>query len=50
MDCVKSSDWVVDLGPGGGDAGGRVVAEGPPDEVAESKESHTAPYLSAALA
>ncbi|MBD0707030.1 MULTISPECIES: ATP-binding cassette domain-containing protein [unclassified Streptomyces] len=50
MDVVAAADWVVDLGPGGGDEGGRVVAAGPPAEVARSRESRTAPYLARALA
>ncbi|MFJ2742820.1 ATP-binding cassette domain-containing protein [Streptomyces sp. NPDC087440] len=45
MSVVAGADWVIDLGPGGGDAGGRVVAAGPPREVAGSPESRTAPYL-----
>ncbi|CAM5314410.1 excinuclease ABC subunit A [Streptomyces spiroverticillatus] len=45
MSVVAGADWVIDLGPGGGDAGGRVVAAGPPREVAGSGESRTAPYL-----
>ncbi|WP_024759198.1 ATP-binding cassette domain-containing protein [Streptomyces exfoliatus] len=45
MDVVATADWVLDLGPGGGDEGGRVVAEGPPDRVARAAESRTAPYL-----
>ncbi|MFE5712931.1 ATP-binding cassette domain-containing protein [Streptomyces sp. NPDC056501] len=50
MDVVATADWVLDLGPGGGDEGGRVVAEGPPAEVAASPASRTAPYLARALA
>ncbi|MFD3531062.1 ATP-binding cassette domain-containing protein [Streptomyces sp. NPDC058664] len=49
MDVVATADWVVDLGPGGGDEGGRVVAAGPPAEVAASPASRTAPYLARAL-
>ncbi|MFI6851014.1 ATP-binding cassette domain-containing protein [Streptomyces sp. NPDC050416] len=45
MSVVARADWVVDLGPGGGDAGGRIVAAGPPAEVARSGQSRTAPYL-----
>ncbi|SFL32010.1 excinuclease ABC subunit UvrA [Geodermatophilus ruber] len=50
MDVVVSADWVIDLGPGGGDAGGRIVAVGPPAEVARTEGSRTAPYLAARLA
>ncbi|MEW2220273.1 excinuclease ABC subunit UvrA [Streptomyces sp. NPDC006990] len=46
---VCGADWVIDLGPGGGDRGGRVVAAGTPEEVAASRSSATAPYLAAAL-
>ena len=49
MKVVAASDWVVDIGPGAGDEGGRVVASGPPAEVARSPESRTAPYLARAL-
>ncbi|MER6179702.1 excinuclease ABC subunit UvrA [Streptomyces sp. NPDC001652] len=49
MSVVADADWVIDLGPGGGDAGGRVVATGPPAEVARAQGSTTAAYLAAAL-
>ncbi|MEU7005239.1 excinuclease ABC subunit UvrA [Streptomyces sp. NPDC046332] len=49
MDVVATADWVVDLGPGGGEEGGRIVAEGPPRAVAAAPESRTAPYLAARL-
>ncbi|WP_457974841.1 ATP-binding cassette domain-containing protein [Arthrobacter sp. D1-17] len=48
MDVVAEADWVIDLGPGGGDAGGQIIAAGTPDMVAGSKKSRTAPYLAAA--
>ena len=44
-DVVRCSDWVVDLGPDGGDAGGRLVAEGPPDAIAACGASHTGRFL-----
>jgi excinuclease ABC subunit A len=49
MAVIAGADWVVDLGPGGGDAGGRVVATGRPSEVAAAAGSRTAPYLAARL-
>ncbi len=45
MDIIKSADYVIDIGPNGGDGGGTIVAKGTPEEVARSKESHTAKYL-----
>ncbi|MEK6608142.1 MAG: excinuclease ABC subunit UvrA [Myxococcota bacterium] len=45
LDVVKTSDWVLDLGPEGGDGGGRVVAEGTPEEVARTPGSYTGEYL-----
>ena len=42
---VAASDWVIDIGPGAGDEGGRVVASGTPAEVVSSPQSRTAPYL-----
>ncbi|WP_046734253.1 ATP-binding cassette domain-containing protein [Streptomyces humi] len=49
MTVVAGADWVIDLGPGGGDRGGRIVAAGPPAEVAGARDSVTAPYLSRVL-
>jgi excinuclease ABC subunit A len=49
MGVVAGADWVIDLGPGAGDAGGRVVAAGTPEAVAKVRESRTAPYLLARL-
>jgi len=45
LDVVKTADWVIDLGPEGGELGGRVVAAGPPEKVAQSKGSHTGQFL-----
>ncbi len=45
LDVVKTADWIVDLGPEGGDNGGTVVAEGPPELVARSDHSHTGKFL-----
>jgi excinuclease ABC subunit A len=50
MRIVAGSDWVIDIGPGAGEDGGRVVASGPPEEVAQSPVSRTAPYLARFLA
>ena len=49
QDVIKTADWIIDLGPDGGDRGGRVVASGTPEDVARAEESHTAEYLRAAL-
>jgi excinuclease ABC subunit A len=49
LDAIATADWVIDLGPGGGDEGGRVVATGTPDEVAEAQGSATAPFLARRL-
>ena len=49
LDVIKSSDWVIDLGPEGGDQGGRVVASGTPEQVARNSQSHTGKYLALAL-
>ncbi|WP_213603078.1 excinuclease ABC subunit UvrA [Pseudoxanthomonas japonensis] len=49
MRVVADSDWVIDIGPGAGDQGGRVVVEGTPDHVSKSKISATAPFLLAAM-
>ena len=50
LDVIKTADWVIDLGPEGGAGGGRIVAEGTPEAVAKSPESHTGHYLSPVLA
>jgi excinuclease ABC subunit A len=50
LDVLKRADWVIDLGPEAGDCGGRVVAQGTPEQVAEIAESHTGRYLREALA
>jgi excinuclease ABC subunit A len=50
LDVIKSADWVIDLGPEGGDRGGRVVATGTPEQVARNPHSHTGRYLARVLA
>ena len=45
LDVIKTADWIVDLGPEGGDGGGRVVAQGTPEDVAATEASHTGQYL-----
>ena len=50
MDVVAGADWVIDLGPGAGEAGGEIVAAGSPAEVAQYEGSRTAPYLAARMA
>jgi excinuclease ABC subunit A len=45
MDVIKTADWIIDLGPEGGDDGGKIVAEGTPEEIANNKNSYTGQYL-----
>ena len=49
LDVIKMADWVIDLGPEGGDDGGRIVAEGPPEKIAAKKQSYTGRFLKARL-
>ena len=49
LDVIKTADWVVDLGPEGGDGGGRVIAQGTPEDVAQSPEGFTGQFLAAIL-
>ena len=50
LDLIAEADWVIDLGPEGGDGGGRIVAEGTPDQIARNKRSHTGRFLRSVLA
>jgi excinuclease ABC subunit A len=50
LDLIAEADWVIDLGPEGGDAGGRIVAQGTPEQIARNKRSHTGRFLRSVLA
>src|SRR5207247_4346996 len=50
LDVIKSADWIIDLGPEAGDEGGRIVAQGTPEEVARCETSHTGRFLKSILA
>jgi excinuclease ABC subunit A len=45
LDVIKTADWIIDLGPEGGDRGGRIVAQGTPEDVVTVKESYTGQFL-----
>ncbi|MBL8761129.1 MAG: excinuclease ABC subunit UvrA [Phycisphaerae bacterium] len=49
LDVIKRADWIIDLGPEGGEGGGRVIASGTPEDIAKSKASHTGRYLKKVL-
>ena len=49
LDVIKTADWIVDLGPEGGDGGGRIIAQGSPEQVAKVKGSYTGKYLKGML-
>jgi len=49
LDVIKTADWVVDLGPEGGDGGGRIIATGPPEKIVASPDSYTGTYLAPVL-
>ncbi len=49
LDVIKTADWIVDMGPEGGDGGGLIIAKGTPEQVAENKKSYTGKYLKAIL-
>jgi excinuclease ABC subunit A len=50
LDVIRCADWIIDLGPDGGDKGGEIVVTGTPEEVAEHPASHTGRYLKQVLA
>jgi len=50
LEVIKTADWIIDLGPEGGDGGGKIVAEGTPEDVARVKESYTGQFLKELLA
>jgi excinuclease ABC subunit A len=50
LEVVKTADWIIDMGPEGGDGGGEVVAMGTPEQIARDKRSHTGAYLREVLA
>jgi len=50
LDVIKNADWILDLGPEGGDQGGNIVATGTPEQIAENSNSHTGAYLKVELA
>ena len=50
LEVIKTADWIIDLGPEGGDGGGEIVAAGPPEAIAKSKRSYTGQFLAPALA
>ena len=45
LDLIKNADWIIDLGPGAGENGGRLVAEGTPESLSRMNDSHTGKYL-----
>ena len=49
LEVIKTADWILDLGPEGGDGGGRIVAEGTPEDIAANPDSHTGRFLAPLL-
>jgi len=49
LDVIKTADWIVDLGPEGGDGGGQIIASGTPEQLAEIEASHTGFYIKKVL-
>ena len=50
LDVIKCADWIIDMGPEGGEGGGQIIASGPPERIVEVEASHTAEYLARKLA
>ena len=50
LDVIKTADYIIDIGPEGGDRGGQIIAQGTPEEVAKVKESYTGAYIARMLA
>jgi excinuclease ABC subunit A len=50
LEVIKTADWIIDLGPEGGDGGGEIVAQGTPEDIVKAKRSYTAAYLKPVLA
>jgi excinuclease ABC subunit A len=50
LEVIKTADWIIDLGPEGGDGGGEIVAQGTPEDVAREKRSYTGAFLKPVLA
>jgi excinuclease ABC subunit A len=50
LEVIKTADWIIDLGPEGGDGGGEIVAAGPPEDIVREKRSYTGAFLKPALA
>ena len=46
LDVIKTADWIIDLGPEGGDKGGEIIAEGTPEDIVKIKKSYTGEFLS----
>jgi len=49
LEVIKTADWIIDLGPEGGDGGGEIVAVGPPEDIAKVKRSYTGQFLAPVL-
>ena len=49
LDVIKTADWVIDLGPEGGDGGGTIIAQGTPEEISKNTQSYTGKYLKSYL-